>query len=49
MTKLMSEEICMCFNKAIGKSMFKHVASKNGLLVLILQGYSRIFVIKHID
>ena len=39
----------MCFNKAIVPSMFKHVASENGPLVLILQSYSQIFIIKHID
>ena len=33
MPKLMSEGICMCFNKAIVPSMFKHVASENGPLV----------------
>ena len=27
----------MCFNKAIVQSMFKHVASENGPLVLILK------------
>ena len=45
----MSEGIFMCFNKAIVQSMFKHVASENGPLVLILQSYSRIFIVKHID
>ena len=45
----MSEGICMCFNKAIVPSMFKHVGSKNGPLVLILQGYSQISIVKHID
>ena len=45
----MSEGICMCFNKAIVQSMFMHVASGNGLLVLILQTYSQIFIVKHID
>ena len=46
----MPEGICMCFNKAlIVPSMFKHVASENGPLVLILQGYSQIFIVKHID
>ena len=49
MPKLMSEGICMCFNKAIVQSMSKHVASENGRLVLILQSYSRIFIVKHID
>ena len=49
MPKLMSEGICMCFNKAIVPSMFKHVASENGPLVLILQSYSQIFIEKHID
>ena len=49
MPKLMSEGICMCFNKAIVPSMFKHVASENGPLVLILQSYSQIFIVKHID
>ena len=39
----------MCFIKAIVQSMFKHVASENGPLVLILQSYSRIFIVKHID
>ena len=39
----------MCFNKAIVQIMFKHVASENGPLVLILQSYSRIFVVKHND
>ena len=29
--------------------MFKHVASENGPLVLILQSYSQIFIVKHID
>ena len=37
MPKRMSEGICMCFNKAIVQSMFKHVASENGPLALILQ------------
>ena len=49
MPKLMSEGICMCFNKAIVPSMFKHVSSENGPLVLILQSYSQIFIAKHID
>ena len=49
MPKLMSQEICMHFNKAIVQSMFKHVASENGPLVLILQSYSQIFIAKHID
>ena len=49
MPKLMSEGICMRFNKAIVQSMFKHVASENGPLVLILQNYSRIFIVRHID
>ena len=44
MPKLMSEGICTCFNKAIEQSMFKHVASENGPLVLILQSYSQIFI-----
>ena len=39
----------MCFNKAIVPSMLKHVASENGPLVLILQSYSQIFIVKHID
>ena len=29
--------------------MFKHVASVKGPLVLILQSYSQIFIVKHID
>ena len=49
MPKLMSEGICICFNKAIVQSMFKHVASGNGSLVLILQSRSQIFIVKHID
>ena len=48
MPKLMSEEICMCFNKAIVQSMFKHVASENDPLVSMLQSYSRIFIVNHI-
>ena len=48
--KLMLEGICMCFYKAIVQSMFKHVASENGPLVLILQSYSQIFIaLKYID
>ena len=34
MQKLMSEGIHICFNKAIVQSIFKHVASGNGPLVL---------------
>ena len=49
MPKLMSEGICMCFNKKLSYEMFKHVASENGPLVLILQSYSQIFIVKHID
>ena len=49
MPKLMSEGICMCFNKAIVLSIFRHVASENGPLVLILQSYSQISIAKHID
>ena len=49
MSKLMSEGICMCFNKVIVPSMCKHVASENGPLVLILQSYSQILIVKHID
>ena len=45
----MSEGTCMCFNKANVQSMFKHVASENGPLVLILQNYSQIFIVNHID
>ena len=46
----MLEGICMCFHKAIVQSMFKHVASENAPLVLILQSYSQIFIVlKHID
>ena len=37
----------MCFNKAIVQSMLKHVVFENG--PLILQTYSQIFFIKHID
>ena len=39
----------MCFNKAIVQSMFKHAASGNGPLVLILQSPSQIFIVKLID
>ena len=40
----------MCFNiKAIVQSMLKHVVSENDPLVLILQSYSKIFIVKHID
>ena len=39
----------LCFNKGIVPSTFKHVASENGPLVLILQSYSQIFIVKHID
>ena len=39
----------MCFNKAIVRNMFKHVASEYGPLVLILQSYSQIFIVKHIN
>ena len=49
MPKFMSEEICLCFNKAIVQSMLKHVVSENGQLVSILQSYSRIFIVKHIE
>ena len=49
MLKLMSEGICMYFNKAIVQSMFKHVASENGPLVFMLQTYSQICIVKHID
>ena len=49
MPKLMSEGICMCFNKTIVQTMFKHAASETGPLVLILQIYSQIFIVKHID
>ena len=49
MPKIKSKGICMCVNKAIVQSMFKHVASENGALVLILQSYSQIFIVKRID
>ena len=49
MPKLMSERICMCFNKAIVQIMFKRVASENSPLVLILQSYCQIFIVNHID
>ena len=46
----MLEGICMCSHKAIVQSMFKHVASENAPLVLILQSYSQIFIVlKYID
>ena len=40
----MLEGICMCFYKAILQSMFKHVASENDSLVLILQSHSQIVI-----
>ena len=50
MPKRMLEGICMCFYKAIVQSMFKHAASENGPLVLVLQSYSQTFIVlKHID
>ena len=49
MPKLMSEGICICFNTAIVQSMFKHVASGDGSLILIPQSYSQIFTVKRID
>ena len=50
MLKLMSEGICVCFYKAIVQSMFKHVASENGPLVLKLQSsFQTSIVLKHID
>ena len=39
----------MRFGKAIVQSMLKHVTSENGPLVVILQSYSRIFIVKHVD
>ena len=46
----MLEGICMSLYKAIVQNMFKHVASENGPLVLIMQSYSQIFIVlKHID
>ena len=41
----MLEGICMFFIKAVVQSMFKHVASENGPLVLILQSYFQIFIV----
>ena len=31
------------------KACLKHVASENGPLVLLLQSFSQIFIVKHID
>ena len=46
----MLEGSCMCFYEAIVQSMFKHVASENGPLVLMLQSYSQTFIVlKYID
>ena len=46
----MLEGIRMCFYKAIVQNMFKHIASENGPLVLILESYSQIFIVlKHIE
>ena len=42
MPKLMLEGISMCFYNAIVQSIFKHVASENGPLVLVLQSSSQI-------
>ena len=39
----------LCFNKGIVPSTSKHVASGNDPLVLILQSYSQISIVKHID
>ena len=40
----------MSFFKAIVQSIFKHVASENDPLLLILQSYSQVsIVLKHID
>ena len=36
----------MLFNKATVQRIFKHVASANGPLVLILQSRSQIFIVK---
>ena len=45
----MLQGIYMCFYKAVVQSMFKHVASENAPLVLILQSYFQIFIVlKHI-
>ena len=45
--------MCFCVSIKVSyqacSSMFKHVASENGALVLILQSYSQIFIVKHID
>ena len=41
----MLEGICVCFYKAIVQSMFLHVASENGPLVLVLQIYSQSFIV----
>ena len=50
MPKVMLEGICTCFKKKVFiPSMFKHVASDNGPLALILQSYSQILIVKHID
>ena len=38
------------FYEAVAQGMFKHVASENAPLVLILQSYFQIFIVlKHID
>ena len=39
----------LCFNRVIVPRTFKHVASENGPLVLILQSYPQIFYVKHIE
>ena len=44
----MLEGIRMCFYKAIVQSMFKHVASENSPLVLVLQSYSQIFILLNV-
>ena len=41
--------VCVFVFIGIVPSTFKHVESENGPLVLILQSYSQIFIVKHID
>ena len=48
--KLMFRRHLYVFYKTVVQSMFKHVASENVPLVLILQSYLQIFIVlRHID
>ena len=49
MPKLMSEGIFMCFNKAISDQACSSMLHLKMVHYLILQSYSQIFIVKHID